>query len=1515
MQDITAAFANEIRATRMRDYRQLVDLVEIYDPDETDFVPSNALYRWSTRHITWGAHTYERMLLGRGQITRFYGGEFNEVTYTLANVQRALGGLFFSTNLEGYILLHRIVSAGLDDGASYVVPFVGRCQKAVETDKVRGTLRARQFLGHVETPLPPRTASHRCPLLFKGEECLGNEVLASKSATYQAASVCTKDYDQCKAYGNEKFFQGFRFQSAQGTFKFKTTRGGAGGALLSLLGLGRKKVTKAWSTQDDGIVGKSIPLVLGRAQLNGIPLAHADTGTAIAFVVVWCEGKVNAIKNVRVVTAGFDPPQTVVNRLGDWGGTGTQVITGTFAGTPVDYNSRTAFTSGVSFGDNPDTGEPAPEVAALILGIELTTPTLDGSYTALGYSDNPVDIARYLITAPKLLNHPEALWDDWAAYKIWRECNEPLQDASKGEQILFSNVASGVAGVDWKIYRSSSVFDVHWLRFLLGLTTDHPSTREITYGFYNPSAPPTSVAPTTYLRKRYTCNIAVSAEDKAVDFLFKNIFSTARMYIVTGADGKLQVRREKPSVSTLLRNDIAIGDTVVGVEDVFEWRNYYKPLVLLGVGELTSEVREVASVRHSLAGNNITVAVSGGTTTLATSGATFAGATDTTPAKVTLTVGGSASAGQTITATIDGVACSYTLTADDTLATAAGMLAAHINANTTLNRYVKAVWSGYPDVYAVRWERETYFQIAGASVTAQINTSATASGNPNGKLTGWVQSKDTITEDGQAFAFQVQNQAQANASSLDALMVVGLTALDNPTPTPVVNGSQTYATFAEPEYQFYFALGTGNVPVAYARTASGGLITGELAYTTNSSFRIARVNSTTIKWYIDGVEVASLTTAVPATLRLAAVAGRRILPSLLQPRVLHARFIDALSGSDTTIKLISKLGWLDLTEPCTQPHSIGQEAIYVAMLFSDRAQDVNARSNIVADSTKFPVAARQSSINQVKLTYTDPLMDFQQVTLTVNDYDHQSRTRTVKSASINAQGVDSYHQAERLANNYLAKLRDCDFFVEWASGANALGLEEGDVVAISSDIAGAGENIAYGTRTERTVENYYLWGHGAPITRSDGVAQGPYPKFGDNSWGAVEDGSGGFYVFGGHAHVDDDANYARLTHIVYTSGRWEVDTNFQMALNSDVQAAVRDGDTLYIAGDFTSVGGQPRNRLAAIDLTTNTVTAWNPNVNGFIGTMLKSGNTIYIGGNFSTVGGTSRPNVAAISTTTGLLTSFNANVNGNVWAMAISGSTLYIGGYFTTVGGNAQVSCAAVNATTGAHITAFAPDFSGGWGDKGVYAMALYGGFLYIGGRFQRVNGVDKTYFAAISATTGASGSLSAAELQYTANGFVNSMAVIGSTLYIGGGFIEINGSGLFTYSGARTRLASFDLTTGLINDWAPNVLGDYYPLNLFSNDYVTGITPSSDNNTLFIAGYYLYMNDDQPREEVLTTTITNVTSSAQRLYNLPVRLEEVRIDESPFAVALVGRKYQSSAYSDNVSVRTVPLVSGVTLG
>ena len=74
-----------------------------------------------------------------------------------------------------------------------------------------------------------------------------------------------------------------------------------------------------------------------------------------------------------------------------------------------------------------------------------------------------------------------------------------------------------------------------------------------------------------------------------------------------------------------------------------------------------------------------------------------------------------------------------------------------------------------------------------------------------------------------------------------------------------------------------------------------------------------------------------------------------------------------------------------------------------------------------------------------------------------------------------------------------------------------------------------------------------------------------------------------------------------------------------------------------------------------------------------------SDSTVYAGGGFTSIGGQIRHNLAALDATTGAATAFNANPDDEVLALAVSGSTVYAGGYFDSIGGRHRSRLAAAS--------------------------------------------------------------------------------------------------------------------------------------------------------------------------------------------------------------------------------------------
>lgn len=148
-------------------------------------------------------------------------------------------------------------------------------------------------------------------------------------------------------------------------------------------------------------------------------------------------------------------------------------------------------------------------------------------------------------------------------------------------------------------------------------------------------------------------------------------------------------------------------------------------------------------------------------------------------------------------------------------------------------------------------------------------------------------------------------------------------------------------------------------------------------------------------------------------------------------------------------------------------------------------------------------------------------------------------------------------------------------------------------------------------------------------------------------------------------------------------------------LNGRVYSVEQEGSTIVLGGTFTSAMNNngsaiTRNRLLAFNANNGQIsTTFNPSPNGTINAVIPSGDgeTVYVGGSFSSIGGVARTNVARIRVSDGsVVTAFNAGaITGQVKDLRLKNGRLWIGGGFTHVQGRAQAALATLNPTTGAY--------------------------------------------------------------------------------------------------------------------------------------------------------------------------------------------------------------------------------------
>jgi hypothetical protein len=291
-------------------------------------------------------------------------------------------------------------------------------------------------------------------------------------------------------------------------------------------------------------------------------------------------------------------------------------------------------------------------------------------------------------------------------------------------------------------------------------------------------------------------------------------------------------------------------------------------------------------------------------------------------------------------------------------------------------------------------------------------------------------------------------------------------------------------------------------------------------------------------------------------------------------------------------------------------------------------------------------------------------------------------------------------------------------------------------------------------------------------------------------------------------------------HISLPSKSWVVDDGSGNAPR--VNAVESWGNTIYVGGDFTYVGPRAGSaaslRIAAEG--SNPMGSYDQSyaqVAGIAGSD-ESGGDIpgasssdvpvravisdgsggwYIGGDFKYAGGQPRARLAHIRSDGTVDPAFNPGVNGTVYALALSGSSLYVGGSFTEIGGN---SCCyklvKLNASSGVVDSAFNGSSTALINGE-VRALSLTQGHLYVGGTFGSFNGgpsnlmaVDPAYGTRQSGSSPGTG----------ADGAVTAIAATSTTVYVGGAFTHMGGQ-------TRNHAGAFN-STGTVTGWDPNADG-----------------------------------------------------------------------------------------------------------
>ena len=284
--------------------------------------------------------------------------------------------------------------------------------------------------------------------------------------------------------------------------------------------------------------------------------------------------------------------------------------------------------------------------------------------------------------------------------------------------------------------------------------------------------------------------------------------------------------------------------------------------------------------------------------------------------------------------------------------------------------------------------------------------------------------------------------------------------------------------------------------------------------------------------------------------------------------------------------------------------------------------------------------------------------------------------------------------------------------------------------------------------------------------------------------------------------------------------------------------AVRNG-VLYLLGDFNVVGDKNRFSLAAVDIRTRKTTGWDPKAPEFgqhgdtsTHAVAAGPNAIYVGGIFDHIGGRKVAGLAALDPTTGRATGFVPR--GEPWdvdALTVAGGRLYAGGFTHTGGylaaydvasgrsawvGKADpggIESLAVGGSRlyagGAKLQAFdaATGHRAPWApqppNQVVRAIVASGTTVVVGGEFTAVGGVMRDGLAAVDLATGRpTGWHPRLAAQRGLQPEVSTIALSGSTVYVGGDFARVGGK-------PRVEVAAVDSRSGRVTSWAPQITAD----------------------------------------------------------------------------------------------------------
>jgi uncharacterized delta-60 repeat protein len=235
----------------------------------------------------------------------------------------------------------------------------------------------------------------------------------------------------------------------------------------------------------------------------------------------------------------------------------------------------------------------------------------------------------------------------------------------------------------------------------------------------------------------------------------------------------------------------------------------------------------------------------------------------------------------------------------------------------------------------------------------------------------------------------------------------------------------------------------------------------------------------------------------------------------------------------------------------------------------------------------------------------------------------------------------------------------------------------------------------------------------------------------------------GRVILGGRFQKVNDVTRSYLARL---NSNGSLDTNFAPVIDDPfvnpvvVAVAIQLDGKIVIGGEFSSVNGTPRNHIARLNPDGSLDTDFDPGIGLNASPQaiaLQTDGAVIIGGQFTTVNGAPRARVARLNANGSLDTTFDPGGGPNNYVLALSpqpNGKVVIGGYFTAIGGVVQRYVARLTGD-GSLDSSFQPNIALTFDFRGVLTLqTAVDGKVLVAGSFATIDGFPRKDLARLNA-------------------------------------------------------------------------------------------------------------------------------------------------------------------------------------